>query len=175
VRSALPGLMMQANALLYSIEDVGSIYIDVGVLPGEVADWEGGAATALVLDNNLSLTLMETVPRLDPDTGLMLLRYRGIVPNQRQVDGAWVPVTVYGAKRSIGWVPRKAVVARNGVTWCLVDDGKGKPKPVRVTVGPAVNHRIPITKGVAPGKRVLVHNAYEVLYRDLNDLIQFQD
>ena len=174
-RRALPGMMMQANALLYSIEDVGSIYIDVGVLPSEVADWEGGAATATILDKDLSLTRMEAVPRLDPDTGLMLLRYRGVVPNHRQVDGAWVPVTVYGLQREVGWVPRRAVVARNGVTWCLVDDGNGKPKPVRVTVGQEVDKQIPIIKGIAPGKRVLIHNAYEVLYRDLNDLIQFQD
>jgi len=175
-RGALPGVTLPAGAALYSIEDVSGIYVDVGVLPGKVSQWRTGSASAIVLGDVLELDNTTAVPRLDPDTGLMLLRYRGVVPQDRQVDGAWVAATLTGAERAVALVPAQAVVAREGVTWCMVDDGSGAAKPARVTVGPAQGDgRIPILAGVAPGQRVLVHNAYEALYRDLNALIKFED
>ena len=175
-RGALPGVTLPAGAALYSIEDVSGIYVDVGVLPGEVSKWRRGTASAIVLGDVLKLDNTSAVPRLDSDTGLMLLRYRGVVPGDRQVDGAWVAATLRGAQRAVALVPAQAVVARQGLTWCLVDDGSGVSTPIQVTVGPVQKDgRVPILSGVAPGERVLVHNAYEALYRDLNALIKFED
>ena len=175
-RGALPGVTLGAGAALYSIEDVSGIYVDVGVLPGEVSQWRNGSASAIVLGNVLKLDNTTAVPRLDPDTGLMLLRYRGVVPGDHQVDGAWVPATLTGDERAVALVPMRALVARQGLTWCLIVDGSGAAKPVRVTAGPIQGDgRVPILTGVAPGQHVLVHNAYEALYRDLNALIKFED
>lgn len=175
-RGALPGVTLPTGAALYSIEDVSGVYVDVGVLPGEVSEWRQGSASAVVLGDALELKNTIAVPRLDPNTGLMLLRYRGVVPGDRQVDGAWVRTVLTGAERQVAMVPMRAVVARDGLTWCLIDDGASHAKPVRVTVGPAQDDgRIPVLAGVAPGQRVLVHNAYEALYRDLNSLIKFKD
>ena len=174
-RHALAGVTSPAGEVLYAIEDVSGINVDVGVPPGEVSDWQGGDATVRLLGQDLALEPAGSVPRLDPDTGLMLLRYRGVVPAERQVDGAWVPATLGGGQRPVVWVPRSAVVARNGATWCLVSDEENTPTPVRVTVGPEQDGRIPILSGVRAGQRVLVRNAYEVLYRDLSDLITFED
>ena len=174
-RGAVAGLTLPAGALLFAIEDTSGVFVDVGVMPSYLDLWQTGTANARLLGDDLPLEHIDAIARLDPATGLVLVRFRADIPDDRQADGAIVKVTSVGAQVPVVWVPRQAIVARNGATWCLIDDGSGTPKPTRVTVGPAKHERIPVLSGLEAGQRVLIHNAYEVLYRDLNELVKFQD
>ena len=174
-RGAVAGLTLPAGSLLFAIEDTSGVYVDVGVKPSDLEMWRSGTASAYLLGAGLSLEHIDATARLDPTTGLVLVRFRANIPDDRQADGAIVKVTSVGAQVPVVWVPRQAVVARNAETWCLIDDGSGTPKPVRVTVGPAEDDRVPVISGLQTGQRVLAHNAYEALYRDLNSLVKFRD
>lgn len=174
-RGAVAGLTLPAGALLFAIEDTSGVYVDVGVAPPQLDLWLNGTANVRLLGPDLPLEHIDAIARLDPATGLVLVRFRANILDDRQADGAIVKVTSVGAQVPAVWVPRQAVAARNGKTWCLIDDGSSTPKPARVTVGPAQDERIPVLSGLEAGQRVLIHNAYEALYRDLNELVKFQD
>ena len=174
-RGAMPGVTLKAGAILFAIEDVSHAYVDVGIVPDSVSQWKRGAAAVSLLGQPIALQPTETVARLDPATGLMVVRYRCDLPADVQVDGARLAVTLQAAERSVTWVPASAVVSREGKTWCLLADENGSPTPARVQTGTAEEDRIPILEGVAAGQRVLAKNAYEYLYRDLNELLQFED
>jgi len=174
-RAAVAGITLPAGALMFAIEDTSSVFVDVGVIPSHLDLWQKGTANAHLLGNDLPLEHIDAVARLDPATGLVLVRFRADIPDGRQADGAIVKVTSVGAQVPVVWVPRQAVVARNALTWCLIDDGSGTPKPTQVTVGPAQHEQIPVLSGLQAGQRVLIHNAYEMLYRDLNELVKFKD
>lgn len=174
-RSAPPGVLVARGTVLFAIEDVSSVYVDAGIEPGTLDTWIGGSASATMLGQQVPLETVPSVPRLDPETGLMLLRYRAAVPDQRQLDGAWVSVTLVGEPRQAQWVPAAAVASRHGKTFCLVAGKDDQPRPVAVRVGPASEGLIPVIDGLGARDRVLIHNAYETLYRDLNDLFTFED
>jgi hypothetical protein len=67
-----------------------------------------------------------------------------------------------------------AVVARDGRTWCVLRDGEAT-RAVAVIAGPAEGGRIPVLDGLGAGQRVVTAGAYELLYRDLNQLFTFED
>lgn len=105
------------------------------------------------------------------------------------LDGQWGQATAMLPARPVLWVPASAVVERQGQTYCILADAQGY-HAVPVTVGemPAVQARpesdsaadagpprLPVLAGLKPGQRVVTRGAYELLYRDLNSLMQPSD
>ena len=86
----------------------------------------------------------------------------------------WIRVGHLGIPRPVVWVPAAAIAARNGRTWCIVRRGD-LLEPVQVQAGAEENGRIPILSGLPAGERVVTEGAYELLYRDLKELIRFED
>ena len=174
-RGAMPGVTSKAGTVLFALEDVSQAYVDVGIVPNLVSQWNQGSVVVDLLGQHIPLQPTATVGRLDPATGLMIVRYRCDVTDPVQVEGARLPVTLQADEQSVTWVPASAVVSRDGKAWCLVADKNGNPIPVRVQAGAADGDRIPLLEGVAAGQRVLAKDAYEYLCRDLNELLKFQD
>jgi len=176
LRGAMSGVTLKAGTILFSIEDVSHAYVDVGIVLDSVNQWRQGTAVVELLGQHIKLQPTATVARLDPATGLMVIRFLCDMATPTQVEGARLEVTLQAAEQPVAWVPARGVVSRDGETWCLVANENGSPMPVRVEVGKEEGKdRIPILKGVAAGQRVLTRNAYEYLYRDLNELLKFQD
>ena len=65
-------------------------------------------------------------------------------------------------------------VGREGKTYC-VRRIKDRFESVEVTAGPEQAGRIPVLTGLQAGDRVVTKGGYLLLYRDLNQLMQFQD
>ncbi len=175
VRGAMPGVVFTTGTILFAIEDVSRIYVDVGVRPERIRQWEQGSATVELLGQHVALQSTATVPRIDPTTGLMVIRYACELTEIVHMENARVPVTLQAAPQSVVWVPAGAIVARAAKTWCIVASDTGEPTAVSVKVGEATEDRVPILSGLAAGQRVLVNGAYEFLYRDLNQLLKFED
>jgi len=55
----------------------------------------------------------------------------------------------------------------------VAEDKKYTPR--QITVGGARNGRVPVLSGLMSGQQVVRENGYELLYRDLKELIQFVD
>lgn len=103
------------------------------------------------------------------------MRFEADNPDLLLRDNAWVEVIHRAAPVPVLWVPAAAVVARNGRTWCIVVR-EGRPQPVEVRVGPVADDgRIPVLAGLKPQAQVVTEGAYELLYRDVKELIKFED
>jgi cobalt-zinc-cadmium efflux system membrane fusion protein len=177
VVAALPasaGATLASGAPLARVEDLSRAIVEVGVPAEALDEWRQGTASAATPAGPVALRSTGAGPRLDPGTGLWLLRYAAEDAEDRLRSGEWVKVTVRGQARAAAWVPEAAVVARDGRTWCVLRDGD-TTRAVAVTAGPAEGGRVPVLDGLGAGQRVVAAGAYELLYRDLNRLLKFVD
>ena len=168
------GEQVQAGSPVLELEALEQVYLDVGVPQAALSVWKTGETRWHAGTVQGPLKPLDGAALYDANTGLWLLRYQADNPDRVLRDGAWIEVEHVGAPEPVVWVPAAAVVARNGKTWCIVQDGE-KFKSVEVAVGPAVAERIPVVSGLAAGDKVVTEGAYELLYRDLKDLIKFVD
>ncbi len=169
------GEQLSAGAAVLELESLTGMYLSVGVNEAAVPAWREGQTWWQHGDLRLDLHPLGGTARLDPASGLWLLDFETGQAEPGLQDGAWVEVWHRGPARPVVWVPASAVVARNGKTWVMVPGAK-ETRPVAVEVGPAApDGRIPVLEGLTPGTPVVTEGAYELLYRDLKDLIKFVD
>lgn len=173
-RRATQGEQLTAGAPILELEALDRVYLDVGVPDKALARWRGGESRWRAGSKVVILKRLDTAPRYDATTSLWLLRFEAENPVGRLQDGQWVQVAHRAAARAVVWVPAAAVVARNGKSWCIVAEG-ARTSPVEVRAGPVENGRIPVYEGLRAGQRVVTEGAYELLYRDLKDLVKFVD
>ena len=174
-RRAALGEQLAAGEAILELEALGRVYLDVGVPEASLILWQAGETHWRTQTAVIALQPVHGAPRYDADSGLWLLRFEADNPGLLLREGAWVEVQHLGVSTPIVWVPAAAVVSRGRKTWCIVQD-EGQFKPVEVRVGPAsTDGRIPVLKGIKPGVRVVTEGAYELLYRDLKELIKFVD
>ena len=174
-RRAAEGQQLAAGTPGLELDALGRVYLDVGVAGAAVAEWQRGQAYWQGPSGKIALRPLKGEPRLDPASGLWLLRFEADNPGYRLQDSAWVEVQHLGDPVPVAWLPASAVASRNGKTWVIVASGD-HPKPIEVRVGAkAADERIPVIEGLAPGTPVVTEGAYELLYRDLKDLIKFVD
>ncbi len=168
------GEQLSAGSPLLELEVLDPVYVDVGVPAGKLALSRKGETYWVMDKQRVSLQLLEGVPLYDAGSGLWLRRYESKNPGGLLRDGAWIEVQHRAAPQAVVWVPAAAVVARNGKSWCVIQK-QAQFKAVEVRVGAASAGRIPILSGVKAGTRVVTRGAYELLYRDLKQLIKFVD
>ncbi len=174
-RRATLGEQLAAGDPILELESLKRVYLDVEVAESALPNWQHGQTYWPGTSGKIALQPLGGVPRLDPDSGLWLLRFTADNPGYRLHDGAWVEVQHLGEPLPVAWLPAAAVVSRNGRHWVMVSSA-GSFKPVEVQTGAAGSDgRIPVTKGIGPGTTVVTEGAYELLYRDLKDLIKFVD
>jgi len=168
------GEQLAAGDPVLELEALDSVYVDVGVSGRRLAIWRDGETHWQAGEKPIALRPLDGMPLYDAATGLWRLRFETDNPGLALRDGAWIEVEHLGAARSVVWVPAQAVVARNGKTWCIVQAGD-RFRAAEVQVGAAVEGRIPVLSGLEAGSRVVIEGAYELLYRDLKELIKFVD
>ncbi len=169
------GEQVHAGAPILELETLDSIYLDVGVTEALLPVWQKGKAIWPGHSDKVQLKRIDGIPRYDHATGLWLIRFEAKNPDYLLREGNWVKLEHLGAPIPIVWLPATAVVARNGKTWAIVAKDSTY-KAVKIEVGSlAADGRIPVTKGIQPGTIVVTKGAYELLYRDLKDLIKFVD
>jgi len=173
-RRATLGEQLAVGEPVFELQALARMYLEVGVPEAALPFWRQGASYWRSGTEKVVLRPLDGVPLYDANTGLWLLRFEAGNPGRMLRTGAWVEVEHRGASEAVVWVPAAAVVARNGRTWCMVAEGT-RFKAVEVRVGTAEAGRIPVLSGIQAGARVVTQGAYELLYRDLKELIKFVD
>lgn len=173
-RQAALGEQITAGQPVLELESLESVYLDVGIPQDKLPSWQGGETRWQIGAKQGRADPLDGTARYDAASGLWLLRYRAVNPDGLLQDGAWVEVRHLSTPKEVIWVPAAAVAARNGKSWCIVRRGDYL-EPVEVQAGPEENGRIPILSGLSAGERVVTKGAYELLYRDLKELIRFED
>lgn len=171
---AAVGEQLRNEDPVLEIEALNTVYLDVSIPQPDLPNWKAGKAIWHTPTDQGELSRLDVAPLYDKETGLWQLRFLADNKNQALRDGLWVNVVHYGPAQSVLWVPEEAVVSRDGKTWCVIPDGT-RYRPVEVKVGQAVNEQVPILSGLSAENRVVTEGSYELLYRDLKELIKFVD
>jgi len=167
------GTHLAANTPLFHLAALDPVDLEVAVAREEIPAWQGGEVVAQTPGGARPARLTGPTPRIDPATGLALLRLRVANPDHALLPGGWSTVRLTSPPVPVVWVPTTAVVEREGHTYCVVVDPKGGPTPV--TVAGTKGNKTALSTGVSPGAVVVTEGAYERLYRDLDRLMKFVD
>lgn len=169
------GEQLPAGATILELEALDSMYLDVGVSENALTTWQKGETVWPGHSVNVRLRPVDGVPLYNQASGLWLIRFEANNPGYLLREGNWIKVEHLAAPQPVVWLPAAAVVARDGKTWAIIQKASTY-KAVEIKVGPAAaDGRIPVFKGVQPGTTVVTEGAYELLYRDLKELIKFVD
>ncbi len=170
------GEQLASNKPILELEALDRVYVDVGVTEAQLAFWKNGETSWKTDHQSGALKALDGVPLYDQDSGLWQIRFEAENPELSLRDNAWVEAQHKGEPQSVYWVPASAIVARNGKTWCIVQAKDGKAGAVSVRAGSADGKgRIPVLSGLKEGDLVVTQGAYELLYRDIKELIRFVD
>jgi len=168
------GAHLAANALLFHLAAIDPVDLEVAVATPQLAAWQGGEVVALTPTGERPARLTAPTPRIDPTTGLALLRLRVANPDHALLPGGWCTLRLTSPPEPVVWVPTAAVVEREGHTYCVVQAG-GETRPAAVEVAGREGTKTALRAGLAPGAVLVSEGAYERLYRDLDQLMKFVD
>lgn len=175
-RAIAPGAPVAADQAMFVLSDSSKVYVDVGLPGARLLEWPPASALAEAAGSGqtIALTPVSEQPRIDPATGLVIVRLSAPNSERRLLDGEWLEVRLEQAPVSALWVPADAVARREGRDYCI-RWRDGTYEAVAVRVGREEGGRIPVLEGLDQGDNVVVRGAYELLYRDLNSIMIFQD
>ena len=168
------GLWIQANTPALRLEDLHRIYVTVAVSEKMLDKWLSGETLVKAKATVIRLDPVPGTAQVDISSGLRQLLFTADNPENFFGNGQWIRVIHRGPEKSVIWVPASAVVSRNNQNWCIVMNDK-KYTPERIESGPTVAGKVPVFSGLTAGQQVVKENAYELLYRDLKELIKFVD
>jgi len=166
-----PGTQVASGQSLFVLDDMSHVFVSLLVPPGQLDAWKNGDVYAKTNSNKVSLSLLSKEPSIDSATGLVNLKFQADNLQGEFLDGEWVDVILEEKPLSVLWVPESAVVERDGKTFCIRRLEKVY-ESVEVKVGSVSNGRIPVISGLQADDKVVVQNAYLLLYRDLKDIMK---
>lgn len=170
----IAGQWIQANSPVLGLEDLHKVYVTVALSKKMAGNWSSGQTFIQNKKNHMQLHPVPGPARIDITSGLRLLVFTANNPNNFLGDGQWIRVMHSSPEKQVLWVPESAVVSRNNQSWCIVKNNRNY-KPIRIEAGAEKGGRIPVFSGLAKDQQVVCKNAYELLYRDLKELIKFVD
>jgi len=165
------GARIASGEPLFVLDDMSHVFITILIPPHQLTQWKKGDVVAKAETDTVTLSLLSNVPSIDSASGLVKLYFQADNPQGLFLDGEWLDVILQSDPIPVFWVPQSAVVERNGKTYCIRQNTHGFDT-IEVTVGDTVNHRTPVISGLHEGDRVVVSNAYLLLYRDLKDIMK---
>ncbi len=167
------GVSVPENAPLFSIEDASEVILKAYVSCRKVRQWTEGK---VFLENNQKnpLALLSDRPVFDYSTGLCELSFRAKNQDGRLLPDQITRVMALGPSVPCVYVPIQAVVSRSGENFCIVKRPTGL-ETVMVKVGKRSGRLVAVLTGLLPGDLVVTTGAYEMLYRDINQLMKFEE
>ncbi len=168
------GIWMQPDSPLLEFEDLRQVYVNVSVPEKELNNWLHGETFIKQKHNIFSLKRLTGQPGIDIHSGMRQLLFKTDNPEILLRDGQWIRVMHRSPARPVIWIPETAVVSRNNKTWCIIAEGQ-KYTPQQIEVGNVIKGKVPVLSGLEAGQQIVRENGYELLYRDLKELIQFVD
>lgn len=169
--AAFPGLLLDKGMPIFELQNMARVFVDVALPNGRITQ-NGRYSASVTVEGRKTLTLQPvgTIPRIDPKTGLAVLRFSTANPGNRLRAGQWVQVDIRSPGRNVIWVPQASVVQRNGKVFCIVVRS-GQYVPLAVEAAGARRGMVPVLSGLSAGDRVVTTGAYELLYHDLSAIM----
>ena len=163
-RKAFPNQKVTPDSDLYTITDLGRIWIVADVFESDIASIKPGAAAYVMFPAGGTPSIAAKVnyiqPQVDPVTRTLKVRLDANNPGLRMKPEMFVTVEFGVARAKQLVVPAGAVLDTGDRQTLFVDLGNGYLEPRQVVAGDRVGDRVAITRGVSAGERVVASGTF---------------
>jgi RND family efflux transporter MFP subunit len=158
-RNALPNQYVQADSKLYTIADLSTAWVYANVSQTDVGRLKPGNAAKVTVDaypgRRFSGRIDQILPQVDPMTRTVRVRFVFNNPGVVLKPGMYVNVTIGVPLGRQLVVPASAVLQAGTRQVAFIDHGEGYLEPRVIEVGPRVDDRVAVLKGLRLGERVV--------------------
>jgi Cu(I)/Ag(I) efflux system membrane fusion protein/cobalt-zinc-cadmium efflux system membrane fusion protein len=158
-RNALPNAYVQPEMKLYTIADLGTVWVYANVFQDDVGRLRPGDGAKVTLDAYPGRTfngrIDQILPEVDQTTRTVKVRLVMANPGLVLKPGMYVSVNIAAQLGRQLVVPASAVLQSGERSIAFVDHGQGNLEPRVVTTGPQVDGSIVILSGLKQGDRVV--------------------
>jgi Cu(I)/Ag(I) efflux system membrane fusion protein len=164
------GQYVAEGAMLYKVEDIGTLWVEAELYPGE-AHWVGtGDRVTITVNGSENNPIEATVNFLSPEyrAGTQVTTLRASIqnPKLKLKPGQQVQVHLTHSSREAIAVPVDAVIRDPRGTHVYIQSGENTFRPTMVKTGIETFDRVEITEGVEEGDTIAVSGAY-LLYSEV--------
>lgn len=158
-RNALPNAYVQPETKLYTIADLGTIWVYANVSQTDVGRVRSGDRARVTVDSypvkEFSARVDQILPQVDQATRTVRVRLVMANPGLTLKPGMYVNVDIAADLGRQLVVPASAVLHSGQRAVAFVDRGEGNLEPRTVTTGPQIDGDIVVLSGLKPGDRVV--------------------
>ena len=158
-RNALPNQYVQADSKLYKIADLSTAWVYANVSQTDVGRLRPGNSTTVTVDaypgRHFSGRIDQILPQVDPMTRTVRVRLVFSNPGVVLKPGMYVNATIGVPLGRQLVVPSSAVLQAGTRQIAFIDHGQGYLEPRVIQVGPRVDDRVAVLKGLRMGERVV--------------------
>lgn len=178
-RKAVVGEVAQADEPLFTVADLGTVWLEADVFEKDLGKLAAGAAARITLtaypDQAFTGKLTYLGDTMDKSTRTVKARIEAPNPDGKLKPGMFATVALRsGATVRAVIVPEEAVTLYQGHSAVFVES-QGGFVPRAVEAGPAIGGKVPIRAGLAAGERIVVSGAYELKARLLKSQFATED
>jgi membrane fusion protein, copper/silver efflux system len=167
--SVAEGQYIAEGALLYKVEDVGKLWVEAELYPGETSLVREGDQITVVVDNEadaVTATVIFLSPEYRANTQITTLRASISNPGMRLKPGQQAQVYLTHSSREAIAIPVDAVIRDGKGTHVYVQAGNNTFRPRMVKTGIENFDQVEITEGLTESDTVAVSGAY-LLYSEI--------
>jgi RND family efflux transporter MFP subunit len=158
-RNALPNQYVQAESKLYTIADLSTAWVYANVSQTDVGRLKPGNSASVIVDaypgKRFVGRIDQVLPQVDPTTRTVRVRLVFNNPGVLLKPGMYVNVNIGVPLGRQLVVPASAVLQSGTRQIAFVDHGQGYLEPRVIEVGPRVDDRVAVRKGLGLGERVV--------------------
>jgi RND family efflux transporter MFP subunit len=158
-RNALPNQYVQADSKLYTIADLSTAWVYANVSQTDVGRLKPGNSASVTVDaypgRRFKGRIDQILPQVDPMTRTVRVRLVFSNPGVVLKPGMYVNVNIGVPLGRQLVVPASAVLQAGTRQIAFIDHGQGYLEPRVIEVGPKVDDRVAVLKGLRLGERVV--------------------
>ncbi len=157
--NALPNQYVQAESKLYTIADLSTVWVYANVSQTDIGRLKPGNAATVAVDaypsRRFSGRIDQILPQVDPMTRTVRVRLVFSNPGVVLKPGMYVNVNIGVPLGRQLVIPESGVLQAGTRQIAFVDHGQGYLEPREIEVGPRVEDRVVVLKGLRAGERIV--------------------
>src|SRR6516162_2105404 len=158
-RNALPNQYVQSDTKLYMIADLSTVWVYANVAQTDVGRLRPGNASTVAVDaypgRSLAGHIDQILPQVDPMTRTVRVRLVFANPGVVLKPGMYVNVSIAAPLGRQLVIPSSGVLQAGTRQVAFIDHGQGYLEPREVEVGPRIDDRLVVIKGLRAGDRIV--------------------
>jgi Cu(I)/Ag(I) efflux system membrane fusion protein/cobalt-zinc-cadmium efflux system membrane fusion protein len=158
-RNALPNQYVQPDSKLYTIADLSTAWVYANVSQNDIGRLKPGNAATVTVDAYPGRRFIgrsdQILPQVDPMTRTVRVRLVFINPGVALKPGMYVNVTLRVPLGRQLVIPAAGVLQAGTRQIAFIDHGQGYLEPREIEVGPRVDDRVVVLKGLRAGERIV--------------------